>query len=162
MDNLIIKIKKYLADNQNAIDDITIDIKELDNKYIRLYSEFENYKRRNIKEKNNIITDTTNRIINDLLTTVDDLERSIKHINDNSPDKLGIISILDNTIKMLGKYGVKKIKSIGEPFNIDLHQAISISPVSDPNMVNIIIDEAVSGYISDDVVIRYASVVVGK
>ena len=135
---------------------IEIDYKD---KYIRLVAEFDKYKKRTIKENNTMLKNANEKLVVDLLPIIDDLERSLDYINDEST-KSGIEMVLNKFKTLLKGYNVNKILTIGNEFNSDLHESISV--VESDKKTDEIIDEVLSGYIMNDKVIRYSKVVISK
>ncbi len=132
-------------------------------KYIRLYSEFENFRRRTAKEKLEMIQSANEQLIKALLPVVDDFERaekSYKETNDQTAE--GFLLIASKYKKVLEVYGVKVMDiQQGHDFNADVHEAISQVP-ADPNLKGKIVDVVEKGYLLNDKVIRFAKVVVGS
>jgi molecular chaperone GrpE len=135
---------------------IEVDYKD---KYIRLVAEFDNYKKRTIKENNTMLKNANEKLVVDLLPIIDDLERSLVYINDEST-KSGIEMVLNKFKTILKGYNVNKISTIGNEFNSDLHESISV--VESDKYTGDIIDEVSSGYTMNDKVIRYSKVVISK
>ena len=135
---------------------IEIDYKD---KYIRLVAEFDNYKKRTIKENNTMLKNANEKLVVDLLPIIDDLERSLVYINDEST-KSGIEMVLNKFKTILKRYNVNKIPTIGNEFNSDLHESISV--VESDKKTDEIIEEVLSGYIMNDKVIRYSKVVISN
>jgi molecular chaperone GrpE len=136
---------------------VEIDYKD---KYIRSVAEFDNFKKRTVKENNNIVNNANEKLVVDLLPIVDDLERSLEYIKEEST-KEGIEMVLNKFKSVLSKYKVNKISTIGDDFNSDLHEAITMVD-SGSEKSGKIIDEVESGYILNNKVIRHSKVVVGK
>ena len=135
---------------------LEIDYKD---KYIRLVAEFDNYKKRTVKENNTMIKNANEKLAVDLLPIIDDLERSLVYINDEST-KSGTEMVLNKFKTILKGYNVNKIPTIGNEFNSDLHESVSV--VESDKKSGEIIDEVLSGYIMNDKVIRYSKVVITK
>jgi molecular chaperone GrpE len=140
-------------------------IAELNDKYIRLYSEFENFRRRTAKEKLELINNASENVLKELLPILDDFERGIK-ANENSKDAKNnaeglklIHSKLENTLK---NKGLRKMKSLHEAFDADLHEAITKTPTKDKKLKGKIVDVLEDGYYLNDKVIRFAKVVLGE
>lgn len=142
--------------------------KELDeykDKYLRLYSEFENFRRRTNKEKVEIISNANERLIVDIIPIIDDFERAEKSLEDSEDAKAikeGVDLIYNKLLKTLESKGVKKLKSIGEALDTEKHEAITQIPVDDKKKKGKIVDVIEEGYILHDKVIRYAKVVIGQ
>ena len=136
---------------------------ELHDKFLRLYSEFDNYKKRTQKEKLEIIETASERVIAEILPIVDDFERAIKAnetVNDVAILKEGFELIYSKLEKILQKNDVESIAAIGEDFDTDHHEAIAHVPAQDGEKGKVI-DVTEKGYKMKNKVIRYAKVVVG-
>ena len=137
---------------------------ELKDKYLRLYSEFENFRRRTAKERMDLVKTANEDLLISLLPVVDDFERGIKSINESSDIKSlteGINLIYHKLYKTLEGKGLKPMESIGQEFNSELHEAISQTPVSD-DMKGKVVAEVEKGFYLQDKVIRFAKVVIGS
>ena len=141
------------------------ELAEQKDKFLRLFAEFDNYKKRNAKERIELFATAGKEIIVEFLPILDDFERAIKS-NENSEDlssvKEGMLLIFDKMNKSFEKKGVRKINAKGETFNPDLHEAITEIPINDESQKGIVIDEVECGYTLNDKIIRYSKVVVGK
>lgn len=133
-------------------------------KYIRLYSEFENFRRRTAKEKIDMAQSANEQVIKSLLPVVDDFERAEKAIQDKSnKDVEGYIIIHNKLRKMLEQFGVKVMElGAGSAFDADLHEAITQIPTPDEKLKGKIVDVVEKGYLLNDKVIRFAKVVIGS
>ncbi|WGH28209.1 MAG: nucleotide exchange factor GrpE [Candidatus Shikimatogenerans bostrichidophilus] len=130
-------------------------------KFLRLLADFENFKKRNYKEKKKLFKLNISKIIKDILPILDDFDRFIKI--EKIDNKNIIFLIYKNFKKILKIYGLKKIKvNIGDNFNIDYHEAMLLSNVKDKNMKNKIIKILEHGYFVYDNIIRCTKVIVGK
>ena len=131
-------------------------LNEQKDKFLRLFAEFDNYKKRVAKERLELFATAGKDIIIEFLPIIDDFERAIKS-NENSEDlsaiKEGMLLIYDKMLKSFERKGVKKVIAKGERFDADMHEAITEIPV---------IDEIESGYMLNDKMIRFSKVVVGK
>ena len=136
------------------------EIQELKDKYIRLVAEFENYKKRTLKEKEDFAKYAKEDIIQSLLTIVDDFERAQKT---NEKDVKGYLLIGQKMTDILSKHRLKKIElEKHETFNLEKHEAISSVDVKGKNKKGKIIEEVESGYMLADKIIRYPKVIIGK
>lgn len=133
--------------------------------YMFLMAEFDNFRKRTVKEKSEIIKNATERAMKELLPIVDDFERGLE-ANKNAENaeglKEGMELIYNKLIKYLEKNGVKPIESTGQPFDPDYHEAIAMVPVEDPEMKGKVIDTPAKGYTINDKVLRHAKVAVGQ
>jgi molecular chaperone GrpE len=142
------------------------DLATVNDKYLRLYSEFDNYRKRTIKERIELTKTASADMIISVLPVLDDFERAIKafEISAESTDALkhGIILIFNKFMTILNQQGLEQIMTIGEDFNTDFHEAITNIPVETPEQKGKVIDEIEKGYLLNGKVIRFAKVVVGN
>ena len=149
----------------NELDTLKKEVEEQKEKFIRLYAEFDNYKRRNAKERVELIQTAGREVIQSMLEVLDDCERAEKQMNQSEDLKQireGIGLVFSKFRNMLQSRGLKEMKSIGEAFNPDFHEAITEIPVPDETMKGKIVDEVEKGYTLNDKIIRFSKVVVGK
>tara|TARA_Y100000817_G_scaffold114608_1_gene89799 strand:- start:84 stop:578 length:495 start_codon:yes stop_codon:yes gene_type:complete len=140
------------------------DLLETKDKYLRLYSEFENYRRRTTKEKVEMINSANKELISLLLPVIDDFERAIKLTSKENLDTSmeGFELIFQKLNSLLEKQGVKKMEiKTGDDFDPDFHEAIT-KIASKKNLKDKIVDVIENGYMLDDKVIRFAKVVTGS
>lgn len=133
---------------------------EMQDKYTRLYAEFENYRRRTSQEKIELQLGGHKEMVKAILPVVDDMERALTAMADESEAKEGVKLIYDKLLKTLEQKGVKQMQSIGEAFDADLHEAVTQIPATEEEKKNKIIDEIQKGYYLNDKVLRHAKVVV--
>lgn len=140
------------------------ELESAKDKYIRLYSEFENFRRRTAKEKLELIQSANEQLINSLLPVADDFERAANSFTDKSDkDLAGFFLIHSKFKKVLELYGVKTMDAAkGSDFNPDLHEAITQVPSPAPELKGKVIEVVEKGYLLNEKVIRYAKVVVGN
>jgi len=139
------------------------DLAEQKDKYIRLYSEFENFRRRTSKEKLELIQSANERLLADLLPVADDFDRAEKSLKEkNDKDLEGLFLIYNKFKKTMDQYGVKvmEIKQ-GSAFDADFHEAITQIPAPNESLKGKVIDVVEKGYLLNEKVIRFAKVVVG-
>jgi molecular chaperone GrpE len=147
-----------------SVRDFEAELKEKDDKYLRLYAEFENYKRRTSAERIELFKTAGQEIMLAMIPVLDDFERALKAMesaNDVASVKEGIELVSHKFKNTLMHKGLKPMESIGQPFNADLHEAITNIPAPTEDMKDKVIDEVEKGYYLGDKVIRYAKVVVG-
>lgn len=157
--------KENTTENKDERTELLYKIAELNDKYLRIYSEFDNYRKRTIKEKNELGKFANAELITELLPVIDDFERALKIIQKNTetePIILGVELIYNKLFKVLTFQGLKPIKSIGEPFNTDFHEAITNIPTDIEEMKGKVYDEVQKGYELNEKVIRFAKVVVAE
>jgi molecular chaperone GrpE len=133
-------------------------------KYLRLYSEFENFRRRTAKEKLEMIQSANEQLIKSLLPVADDFERAEKSMKEkNDQDAEGFILIQNKFKKVLELYSLKVMDvQKGSDFNADLHEAITQIPAPEPSLKGKVVEVVEKGYLLSDKVIRFAKVVVGS
>lgn len=153
------------AEAQDQVVALQQQLNEANDKFLRLYAEFDNYKRRTIKEKSEILQTAGKDVMLALLPVIDDFERAIK-ATENSTDaqaiKDGINLIHHKFANILSARGLKAIESIGQNFDTDIHEAITNIPAPNDEMKGKVIDETEKGYTLNGHVIRFAKVVVGE
>jgi len=139
------------------------ELAEQKDKYIRLYSEFENFRRRTAKEKIEMTQSANEQLIRSLLPVVDDFDRAEKVFKDAKDKEIEGIFLIQNKLKkVLEQYGVKAMTvGSGSEFDSDFHEAISQVPAPDEKLKGKIVDVVEKGYMLNEKVIRFAKVVVG-
>ena len=139
-------------------------VAELQDKYLRQVAEFDNYRKRTIKEKAELILNGAEKTITAILPILDDMERALKNMDkmeDVAAVKEGVDLIFQKFVKILGEQGVKKIETENADFNTDLHEAIAQVPAPSDEMKGKIIDCVKTGYTLNEKVIRQSQVAVG-
>ena len=134
-------------------------------RYIRLFAEFENYKKRTAKERNEFFQYASQDMMVSMLSILDDFERAMKEIakNGNEADLIGVELIYQKLKSKLTEKGLKPIDvKAGDVFNVDLHEAITGIPAPTPELKGKIVDVIETGYQLHDKVIRFAKVVTGQ
>jgi molecular chaperone GrpE len=153
-----------IEEADNRTDQLKAELAEAKEKYLRMYSEFDNYKKRVNKERIELIKSAGADIIASLLPVLDDFERALKSF-DNTTDvdalKEGISLISVKLKTTLQQKGLKEMESIGQAFDTDLHDALSNAPASE-DMKGKIVEEVQKGYYLNDKVIRHAKVIIGQ
>lgn len=159
------KIHKKQSAQDALITELQGKLEELNDKYVRLYSEFDNFRKRTLREKIELTKTASWDVIYDLLPVLDDFERALRHAE--STDNLAALRegeklILAKLRTILEQKGLQEIKAIGELFSTDLHDAITNIPAPSVEMKGKIVDETLKGYLLNGKVIRYAKVVVAS
>ena len=138
---------------------------ELNNRFLRLYAEFENYRKRTNKERLDLITNANSELLKDLVPVIDDFERAIAN-NVDADDIEGIkegFSLIYTKYKgLLQSKGLKAMEAKGESFDPELHEAIANLPTEDKKMKGKVMEDVEKGYFLNDKVLRFAKVVVGQ
>ena len=165
--------EENLVEEQEDINNLEFEdkIKALENEVkqykelmLRKAAEFENYKRRTENDQLNLLKYAAELLIIKLLPTVDDLERSLTHMTEETDVqkiKEGIQLIYNKFMKVLEEQGVKKFESIGKPFNVEFHEAL-MQRADDSVPPHVVLDELETGYMYKDRVIRHAKVIVSE
>lgn len=155
------------TDNTSApeVDTPEKKLAELNDKYLRLYSEFDNYRKRTNKEKLDLISTASSSVLKDMLTILDDFERAIannEQVEDITAVKEGFNLIHNKFKNILEGKGLKQMNAKGEVFDSELHEAIANVPSPSEDLKGKIIDDVEKGYYLNEKVIRFAKVVVGN
>lgn len=155
------------AEEQEASElaQLELQLSEARDKYLRLYSDFENYKKRTNRERVDLIKSAAQDVMTSILPMLDDMERAIKAMEeakDIEAIKEGIQLVYQKMKTITESKGLKAMETIGKNFDADLHDAIANVPVSDTKQKGKIIDEIEKGYYLNDKVIRHAKVIVGN
>jgi molecular chaperone GrpE len=161
------------AENSNSEPEVEMSAEEklkqenaaLNDKYLRLFAEFDNYKRRTQKERVELLQTAGKDVIVSLLPILDDFDRANKAAEnavDVAPIKEGVQLVHNKLKNLLLQKGLKDMESINTPFNTDLHEAITKIPAPNQDMKGKVLDELEKGYTLNDKVIRFAKVVVGS
>lgn len=147
------------------VEELQQEVKKLKDKYLRLYAEFENYKKRMMREKSNIRKLASKDTITQLLPVLDDFKRAKAVAEDESTDEVfteGVELVYDKFKKVLQDCGLKEMESEGVEFDSELHEAFAELPVDEEEKKGKVIDTIETGYYLKDTIIRHAKVVVGK
>ncbi len=153
------------VESASELDLLKKEVEEQKEKFIRLYADFDNFKRRNAKERVELIQTAGREVIQSLLEVMDDCDRAEKQMHksdDVAQIREGIQLVFAKLRNTMQSKGVKEMKTIGEEFNADFHEAITEIPVTEEKMKGKVVDEVEKGYTLNDKIIRFAKVVVGK
>lgn len=148
----------------NPLDAAKQEIAELKDKYLRLYADFENFRRRTSKEKLELLATAGSDVVKDVLPVVDDFERakvSFESSSDILALKEGVDLIYTKLVKTLESKGLKAMDAKGTTFDADIHDSIAQFPAPSEDLKGKVVDEIEKGYYLNDKVIRFAKVVVG-
>lgn len=161
-----------LAEGRTASDKVVPDVKvveeklaEVQDKYIRLSAEFDNYRKRTLREKMELSKYAGENLLSSIIPLMDDFERALKHM-DTATDcvgmKDGIYIIYGKFSEFLKQNGIKEIESMNCNFNVDLHEAVAKTLVEEDEKKGKVVDVLLKGYYLQDKVLRFAKVVVGE
>jgi len=149
----------------SEIDSLTEELNQSKDKYLRLYAEFENFKKRTAREKMDLRSYAAQDTIASLLPVLDDFDRAKSSADDDGSEEMfteGVNLVYSKLHGCLLNMGVKPMESTGEVFDVELHEAVTELPVQDEEMKGKIVDTILTGYYLNDKIIRHAKVVVGK
>lgn len=151
--------------HENKLVDLQAQVEKEKKEYLFLAAEFDNYRKRTLKEKAEIIKNGGENVLKGLLPIVDDFERGLKAAESDSDAKSvleGMTLIYNKLVKYLESMGVKEMNSTGEEFNSDLHEAIAQVPSPSEDMKGKVLDTVQKGYMLNDKVLRHAKVAVAQ
>jgi len=149
----------------SEVDELKVQLKEANDKFLRLYSEFDNFRRRTAKEKLDSQKSAGADIIVDILPILDDFDRAIANndkVEDINAIKEGFGLIHHKAVKILEAKGVKPMDSKGETFDVDKHEALTQIPAPTEDQKGKVVDVIEKGYYINDKILRFAKVVVGQ
>ncbi len=154
-----------VLEDESALEKLKAELQEQKDKYLRLFAEFDNYRRRTAKENIELRQTAGKEIIISLLDVLDDCDRAEKQM-DNDTDiqhvKEGALLIFNKLRKVLKSKGLKEMNSFQKEFDVEKHEAVTEIPVTDSKQKGKVVDEIEKGYYLNDKLIRFAKVVVGK
>ena len=149
----------------DELEQVKLQLEESKREYMFLMAEFDNFRKRNIRERADIIRNATEKAMKDLLPIVDDFERGLTAMSETTDAeavKEGMELIYNKFIKYLEQNGVKAIESTGTDFDTELHEAIAMIPATDESQKGKVIDTVMKGYTINDKVIRHSKVAVAQ
>ena len=149
---------------EKALEEEKAKYAELNDKYLRLFSEFDNYRKRTAKEKLDLTVTASENVIKDILPVLDDFERALQNMekNGNEADLQGVTLIFNKLKDTLKKKGLEEIEAMGVEFNTDEHEALTMIPAPEEDKKGKVLDVIQKGYKLNGKVIRFARVVVGN
>lgn len=158
----------HLSDSlteENEIVKLKAEVQEQKDKYLRLFAEFDNYKRRTAKERIELIQTAGKEVITSMLDVLDDCDRAEKQIQsteDIAQIKEGVLLVFNKLRTTLQNKGLKQMESINTEFDVEKHEAITEVPAPTADLKGKVVDEVTKGYYLNDKLIRFAKVIVGK
>ncbi len=164
-DNANTSASDTMSDNVTEEADLEKKYNDLNDTYLRLMAEYDNYRKRTLREKAELIKSGGETALTNLLPVVDDFERALQTIRtaeDIKPVAEGVELIYNKFINYLSQQGVKPINAVGEPFDTEQFEAVAIIPAPEPELKGKVLDSVQTGYTLYDKVIRHAKVVVGE
>lgn len=161
--------KKHKKDKatelSESLDALQMKYDELNDKYLRLFSEFDNFRKRTLKEKIELSKTASEEVITSLLPVIDDFERAIQSLPSDETLKSqfeGIMLINAKFNRILEQKGLAEIESKGKDFDTDFHEALTNIPAPEPGLAGKVVDVVQKGYSLNGKVIRFAKVVIGS
>ena len=152
-------------ESENITDKLQAELEELKDKYIRLFAEFDNFKKRNAKERYELMQTAGRDVITSMLDVLDDCDRAEKQMQsseDLEQIKQGVALVFNKLRTTLQNKGLKAMDSIATTFDVEKHEAITEIPAPTEELKDKVVDEITKGYYLNDKIIRFAKVVVGK
>lgn len=159
------KMKSKKEKNEVLLQELGEKLTDITDKHLRLQAEFDNFRKRTMKEKADLIKSGGESVLVNILPVVDDFERaldSLKNVDDEDAGKKGTQLIYNKFSEFLKQNNIKEIDAINQDFNVDLHEAITKIPAPDENLKGKVVDVVQKGYTLNDKVIRFAKVVIGE
>lgn len=150
---------------ENRVAQLEQELQEAKDKYLRQVAEFDNFRKRNARERVELIQTAGKEVISSLLEVLDDCDRAEKQIQNGADVKAvaeGVQLVFNKLRATLQAKGLKAMNTIGTEFNPDIHEAITEIPAPTPDLKGKVIDELEKGYYLNDKIIRFSKVVVGK
>ncbi len=156
-----------LQPDADKVADLEQKCKTLENDYLRLFAEFDNYRKRTLKEKSELIKSAGENILINILPLVDDFERALKVMGEKKSEDLdtikeGVELIYSKFISFLNQNGVKEIDAEGQDFDTEFHEAVTTIPAPAEALKGKVIEAIQKGYTLHDKVIRFSKVVIGE
>ncbi|HMH33095.1 MAG TPA: nucleotide exchange factor GrpE [Puia sp.] len=151
--------------DENELASIREELQLQKDKYLRLFAEFDNFKKRSARERLELIQTAGKEVIVSLLDVLDDCDRAEKQLqnsNDINEIKEGVMLVFNKLRAVMQSKGVRAMESIHTDFDVEKHEAISEIPAPSPELKGKVIDEVTRGYYLNDKIIRFAKVIVGK
>lgn len=154
--------ERQIDELHNKVEEMGTKLSEMNDKYMRLYSEYENYRKRTGAEKAALILNGGKDVIKLMLPVVDDMERALSNMADGDAAKEGMQLILKNMLNALQQKGLKPMEAMGVKFDENYHEAVTQIPAPTPEVKGTVIDVVKKGYFLNEEVIRFAQVVVAN
>jgi len=150
---------------EEQLEKAEMDLLELKDRHIRLQAEFDNYRKRTLKERIDLMKTANESLLISILPVIDDFDRAnqtLDAVEEESHVKEGVSLIYNKFQEFLKQNGIKEIEAKGKDFDTDLHEAITKIPAPSPELTGKVVDVVQKGYFLNDKVIRFAKVVIGE
>jgi molecular chaperone GrpE len=151
--------------NQEKIEELEGSLLAMADKYLRLQAEFDNFRKRTLKEKAELIKSGGEAVLSSILPIIDDFDRALgtmKDVQEDDPAKIGFLLIFNKFKDFLKLNNIKEIEAAGAVFDVDLHFALTKIPAPNEDLTGKVVDVIEKGYLLHDKVLRYAKVVIGE
>lgn len=148
------------GDHEQKVQEMGEKLAEMNDKYVRLYSEYENYRKRTNTEKADLIINGSKDMIKAILPVVDDMERALASMADDDSAKEGVQLIYNKLMNILSQKGLSPIEAKGTKFDENLHESVTQFPAAEESQKGTVVDVVEKGYYLNSKVLRYAKVVV--
>ena len=159
------KSKSKKDKNETQLQELGEKLADITDKHLRLQAEFDNFRKRTMKEKADLIKSGGESVLINILPVIDDFERallSLKDVSDEDAGKKGTQLIYNKFSEFLKQNNIKEIDAVNQDFNVDLHEAITKIPAPDEKLKGKVVDVVQKGYTLNDKVLRFAKVVIGE
>lgn len=158
-------LPRETLETEEELEKLGTELQEQKDKYLRLFAEFDNYKRRSSRERMDLIQTAGKEVITSLLDVLDDCDRAEKQLqqsHDLGEIREGVLLVFNKLRAILQSKGLRPMESVHTEFDTGKHEAISEIPAPTPDLKGKVIDEVTPGYYLNDKIIRFAKVIVGK
>lgn len=156
------RVERHNEELNAKVEEMGHKLAEMNDKYMRIYSEYENYRKRTSAEKASLILNGGKDVIKLMLPIIDDMERALENMAEGDAAKEGMQLILKNMMNALQQKGLKPMEAKGLKFDENFHEAITQIPAPTPEAKGTVIDVVKKGYFLNDEVLRFAQVVVAN
>ena len=159
------KKEKKKDKSEKKIEKLKTELADIKDKHMRLQAEFDNYRKRTLKEKMELVKSGGENVLSNILPVIDDFERALtafEEMEDENPLKQGINLIYTKFQEFLKQNGIKEIEAKEQDFNVDLHEAVTKIPAPDKKLKGKVVDVIQKGYLLNEKVIRFSKVVIGE
>ena len=155
---------KKIKELEEQLVKLTEELAEAKDKYLRLFAEFDNYRRRTLREREDLVKTAAQSSIKAILPSLDDFERAMRAAKENQGEAVpaGIVLIYEKLLRSLEAQGLRAMESTGAVFDVDLHEALTKIPAPNEDLKGKVLDTVERGYYLNDKIIRYAKVVVAQ
>lgn len=154
------RMERHVDELNDKVEQMGLKLAEMNDKYMRLYSEYENYRKRTSLEKASLILNGGKDVIKLMLPVLDDMERALANMAEDDPAREGMALIFKNMMNALQQKGLKPMEAKGAKFDENFHEAITQIPAPTPEAKGTVLDVVKKGYFLNDDVLRFAQVVV--